>query len=343
MKKIIMVIMSSIMMIWMAACDTKEVANTNTPMPTATVMPTQEPTATPTPEPTVTPTSEPTATPTPEPTATPTPELTATPTPEPTATPTPEPTATPTPEPPATPTPEPTATPTPEPTATPTPEPTATPTPKPTATPTPTPRVKVENINGVEVTMRGNDYLDIKEFVWYISGDYLHCVIAMHNTNSKYAIEYPEFRVTAYNAENKVMGTEEQTLSLIYPNQEFVYDYMLFEVDDKPSKIKVNLLEPKDYNITATSKLDYETYEQMVGQNISVMDELVTGEIYNPNDYDVESAVVVVIFRNAAGEIIFGEHTYVDQMYANDTVPFDIDIYTDIELPEECEVYAYFW
>ena len=277
MKKIIMVIMSSIMMIWMAACGTKEVANTNTPMPTATVMPTQELTATSTPEPT------------------------------------------------------------------PTPEPTATPTPEPTATPTPIPRIKVENINGVEVTMRGNDYLDIKEFVWYISGDYLHCVIAMHNTNSKYAIEYPEFRVTAYNAGNKVMGTEEQTLSLLYPNQEFVYDYMLFEVDDKPSKIKVNLLEPKDYNITATSKLDYETYEQMAGQNISVMDDLVTGEIYNPNDYDVESAVLVVVFRNAEGKIVFGEHTYVDQIYANDTVPFDIDIYTDIELPEECEVYAYFW
>ncbi len=327
MKKIIVTIMSSIMMIWMVACGTKEVANTNTPMPTATVMPT----ATPTPEPTATPTLEPTATPT----ATPTSEPTATPT----ATPTPEPTATPTPEPTATPTPEPTATPTPEPTATPTPEPTATPTP----TPTPTPRIKVENINGVEVTMRGNDYLDIKEFAWYISGDYLHCVIVMHNTNNKYAIEYPEFRVTAYNAENKVLGTEEQTLSLIYPNQEFVCNQLLFEVDEEPTKIKVTLLEPDKYDILAPSKMDYKTHIQMVGQNLSVMDDLVTGEIYNPNDYDVESAVVVAVFRNNEGEIIFGEHTYVDQIYANDTVPFDIDIYTDIELPEECEVYAYFW
>ena len=54
MKKIIMVIMSSIMMIWMAACGTKEEANTNTSMPTATVMPTLEPTVTPTSEPTAT-------------------------------------------------------------------------------------------------------------------------------------------------------------------------------------------------------------------------------------------------------------------------------------------------
>ena len=341
MKKIIVIIMSSIMMIWMVACGMKEVANTNTPMPTATVMPTQEPTATPEP----TPTPEPTATPISEPTATPTAEPTATPTPEPTATPTAEPTATPTAEPTATPTPEPTATPTPEPTATPTPEPTATPTPKPTATPTatPTPRIKVENINGVEVTMRGNDYLNVKEFAWYISGDYLHCVIVMCNTNSKYAIEYPEFRVTAYNVENKVMGTEEQTLSLIYPNQEFVCNQLLFEVDEEPSKIKVTLLEPDKYDILTPSKLDYETYIQMLGQNISVMDDLVTGEIYNPNDYDVESAVVTVVFRNDDGAIIYAEETYVDQIYANDSVPFEVDIYTDIELPEECEVYAYFW
>jgi len=235
--------------------------------------------------------------------------------------------------------PETTATPMPELTATstPTPEPTATP------TPTPTPRIKVENINGVEVTMRGNDYLDVKEFAWYISGDYLQCVVVISNTSNKYAIEYPEFRVTAYNAENKVMGTEEQTLSLIYPNQEFVCNLLLFEVDEEPSKIKITLLEPDKYEILSSSKLEHKTHVQMIGQNLSVMDELVTGEIYNPNDYDVESAWVTVIFRNDAGEIIFGENTFVDQIYANDSVPFDVGIYTNIELPEECEVYAYFW
>lgn len=285
MKKIVVVMISSIMMIMMAACGTKEVMNTNTPTTTATVTSTPEPT----------PTSEPTVTPTPKPTATPTPE------------------------------------------------PTATPTPKPTATPTPTPRIKVENINGVEVTMRGNDYLDIKEFAWYISGDYLYCVIVLNNTSSKYAIEFPAFRVTAYNADNKVMGTEEQVLSLLYPNQEFVCSQLLFEMDEEPSKIKVTLLEPDKYDILAPSKLDYETHIQMVGQNLSVMDDLVTGEIYNPNDYDVESAWVTVIFRNDEGEIIYGEHTFIDQIYANDAVPFEVDIYTDIELSEECEVYAYFW
>ena len=191
--------------------------------------------------------------------------------------------------------------------------------------------------------MRGNEYMDIKEFAWYISGDYLHCVIVIRNTSSEHAIEFPTFRVTAYNADNKVMGTEEQVLSLLYPNQEIVYNYLLFEVDDTPSKIKVNLLEPDEDDIQTPSKLDYETHVQMVGQNLSVWDDSVTGEIYNPNDYDVESAVVVVVFRNDEGEIIFGETTYVDQIYAQDIVPFDISIYTDIDLPEECEVYAYMW
>ena len=241
------------------------------------------------------------------------------------------------------PTTQPTSTETLEPTATPTSEPTSAPTPEPTSTPTPEPKVTVKNINSVEVTMRVNDYLDIKEFAWYISGDYLHCVIILRNISSEYAIEFPTFRIAAYDENNKVMGTEEQTLSLIYPNQEMVYDYLLFEVDDTPSKINVNLLKPDKYDIIVPSKLDYETHVQMVGQNLSVWDESVTGEIYNSNDYDVESAVVVVVFRNAEGEIIFGEHTYVDQIYAQDTVPFDISIYTDIDLPEECEVYAYLW
>lgn len=201
----------------------------------------------------------------------------------------------------------------------------------------------ISNNKSVEVTVLANEYLDVKEFAWYISGDYLHCVIVLHNINNQYAVEYPAFRVTAYDADNKVMGTEEQVLSLIYPNQKFVCNQLLFEVDDEPAKITVTLLEPEDYNITVPSKLDYNTHEQMIGQNVSVNAESVTGEIYNPNFYKVDSAWVTVIFRNDAGEIVYGENSFIDQIPANGTAPFYIDVYTEIELPKQCEVYAYFW
>lgn len=201
----------------------------------------------------------------------------------------------------------------------------------------------INSNKAVEVTIQTNDYLDANEFAWYISGGYLHCVISINNISSQYAIEYPAFRVTAYDADNKVMGTEEQVLSVIYPGQEFVCNQLLFEVNGEPSKITVTLLEPEDYGITAPSNLDHKVHEPMTGKNISVNGETVTGEIYNPNDYRVDSAWVTVVFRNKAGEIVYGENTFVDQIPAKGTVPFEIDVYTDVDISGECEVYAYFW
>jgi len=197
--------------------------------------------------------------------------------------------------------------------------------------------------SSVEVTVQGNDYLDVKEFGWFISGEYLECIITITNKNSEYAIEYPTYRITAYDESGKILGTEEQVLSLIYPKQDFTSYSLCFELSKKPAKIAVSLLKPDDYNITSASMLDYPSHKQMVGKNISVNKDSVTGEIYNPNDYDVDSAMVVIVFRDDTGTIVFGWNEFVDQIPAGGSVPFEADIYTDDGLPSNCEVLAYFW
>lgn len=81
----------------------------------------------------------------------------------------------------------------------------------------------------------------------------------------------------------------------------------------------------------------------MVGKNISISGESVTGEIYNPNDYDVDSALVTIIFRNDKDEIILGALTFVDQIPAGGSVPFDVAVYGHGSLPQRCDVLAYLW
>ena len=195
----------------------------------------------------------------------------------------------------------------------------------------------------VEVTVQGNDYLDVKEFGWFISGEYLECIITITNNSSEFAVEYPTYRITAYDENDKVLGTEEQVLSVIYPKQDFSSYSLCFELSKKPVKIAVTLLQPEDYNIISASMLDYSSHKQMVGKNISVNGELVTGEVYNPNDYDVESAMVTIIFRNDNGRIIFGEQEFIDQISAGGSAPFEVTIYTDYGLSSNCEAFAYFW
>ena len=197
--------------------------------------------------------------------------------------------------------------------------------------------------DSVEVTIQGNDYLDVKEFGWFISGDYLESIITITNKDSENAIEFPTYRITAYDESDKVLGTAEQVLSVIYPKQDFSSYSLCFELTKKPTRIVVSVSTPDDYNIVSPTMLEHSGHKQMVGKNISISGESVTGEIYNPNDYDVDSALVTIIFRNDKDEIILGALTFVDQIPAGGSVPFDVAVYGYGSLPQRCDVFAYLW
>ena len=59
-----------------------------------------------------------------------------------------------------------------------------------------------------------------QEFGWFISGDYLESISTITNKDSENAIEFPTDRITAYDESDKVLGTAEQVLSVIYPKQD---------------------------------------------------------------------------------------------------------------------------
>ena len=194
-----------------------------------------------------------------------------------------------------------------------------------------------------EITVNENEYLGVKEFAWFLHGDYLECVITITNKSNEYAIEYPSFRITAYDSSNKILGTEESVLSVIYPNQDFTTYCLLFELSSKPNKIAIQCLTPKDYNVSSLNSLDFVTHKQMTGTNISVNSEKITGEISNPNNYNIDSAQVTVLFRDANGNIVWGNNGFIDQLPANGTTPFEV--YNDYKgtLPSNYTILAYLW
>lgn len=197
--------------------------------------------------------------------------------------------------------------------------------------------------DSVEISVNSNEFLDVKEFGWYVTGDYLECVITITNKSSDYAIKCPAFRITAYDKDNKVMGTEEQVLSIIYPNQDFSACCLLFEISKLPSQIVITMLKPDDNFVVSPSLLTNPSYVPMKGTGISVHKDSVTGEIYNPNDYDIDTAWVTVIFRNDDGDIVFGALHFVEQLPAGRSAPFEVHFYTEKKLPSDCEVLAYPW
>lgn len=184
--------------------------------------------------------------------------------------------------------------------------------------------------------------LEVKEFGYSMNGEYLYYSVKIYNPNNDKAVEFPKFRVTARNEAGEVLATQEQTLSIIYPLQEFVFASQAFDTDEIPTKVDIEIIEPDDYNIKKVSSLDNPEYIPLKAVSTALRSDSVTGEIQNDNDYDLDMAVVTVVFRDEVGNMIGGTSTYIDPLKANSSTPFDMYLYIGFA-SENYEVYANIW
>lgn len=194
-------------------------------------------------------------------------------------------------------------------------------------------------------TEKGNSKIlpiEVKEFGYSMDNEYLYYSVILHNPNEDKAIEFPEFRITARDSSGAPLATEEQTLSIIYPKQDFVFASMAFDVDEVPATVDVETLDAEEYNIKKTSMLENSEYTPLSITNAAFRTDSIVGEIQNNNDYEIENGVVTVIFRDDSGKLIGGESTFVDSIKTSAATPFDISIYNDFAT-DNYEIYANIW
>ena len=185
--------------------------------------------------------------------------------------------------------------------------------------------------------------LDIAESGYtMIEGGFLYCSVKVHNPNTDLAILYPTVRITARDAGGALLGTQDQTLSTIYPQQDFWYSGQLLQVDEAPSSVEFTIVQPDDYNIVSASTLEQSTFTPLLVESVAMHSERLVGEVVNKNDFDLDMIVVAAVFRNEDGDIIGGESTFVDKLPSSGSVPFDMPIHSEFA---KCnyEVYANSW
>lgn len=185
--------------------------------------------------------------------------------------------------------------------------------------------------------------LDIAESGYtMIEGGFLYCSVKVHNPNTDLAILYPTVRITARDAGGALLGTQDQTLSTIYPQQDFWYSGQLLQVDEAPSSVEFTIVQPDDYNIVSASTLEQSTFTPLLVESVAMHSERLVGEVVNKNDFDLDMIVVAAVFRNEDGDIIGGESTFVDKLPSSGSVPFDMPIHSEFA---NCnyEVYANGW
>lgn len=183
--------------------------------------------------------------------------------------------------------------------------------------------------------------LEIKDSGWtLVNNEWLYYYVSLYNPNEETVINYPSFRVTARDEDGVLLGTHDQVLSVIYPQQEFVFGSQAFKVDDKPEIVKFEALEPADYGLKTIDTVEpFEPFEVI---NTGIRSDKIVGEIVNPNETDFSSVVLVAVCKDAEGNIISIQNTYANELKAGSTVPFEIRVRTDSEIAD-FEVYANQW
>ena len=208
----------------------------------------------------------------------------------------------------------------------------------------------VEHITGamldsVEILDSDNE-IEITDAGYSISNGYLYFSVFLHNNSQDKGYDFPTVRVTARNAEGTLLGTEDQVMNVIYPESDYVYAGFGFEVNEVPSKVEFEVL-VDDYNIMSKSSLDQKEYLPLEVSGINEREDeffgtTYLGEVLNPNTYDLDLAAVRIVFRDENGTLLGGDGTYIDNVKAGRTTPFEINPSSDLQT-ENYEIYATSW
>lgn len=184
--------------------------------------------------------------------------------------------------------------------------------------------------------------LELVESQTFVENGYIFAYTKIHNPNNDYAVQFPTIRVTARDVEGILLGTEDQTMNIVYPGQDLETMWQMCSVEEDPTDITVELLEPEDYGIVKTVKLDHPEYKDLEIINPAVKGSKVVCEVSNPNDYDIDGAAVFVVFKNDSDEVVGGTFTFTDKISAGSSVPVEFS-YVSGETTDNFEMFASLW
>ena len=183
--------------------------------------------------------------------------------------------------------------------------------------------------------------IEITDSGWIMQNEkFLKYYVVLHNPNESIVVEHPSFRITARDGEGNLLETTDQTISVVYPGQDFFFGSQAFSLDTMPDSIEFEILDAKDYNLKDISIMH--EFKQLEVVNTNAGSDKLLGEISNPNDYDIDRVVVVAIYRNASGEVIGIENTYVKDVKAGTTTPFSDGVRIKEEIGS-VDCYANVW
>lgn len=202
-----------------------------------------------------------------------------------------------------------------------------------------------EAVGGASVQTNDKQPIEILESGYYVTDDNLvYYGVKWENPNDDYSIDYPTLKITAKDADGKIVFANEQVMSFMLPGevQEFG---CLADQGEKIKSIEFNATaDESNYYSADTKAVEYFTISNTNEVEDAYGFTKYTGEIaanYDLSDYS--QAWVSVILRDKDGNIVYGQNSFADMPAQDESVPFEIDCGSDVPEHASYEIYALVW
>lgn len=210
-----------------------------------------------------------------------------------------------------------------------------------TASPQPRSNSETEKENSKTKSVKD---IEILEKGYSVSSDYLHFAFTLHNPNSEGYFEYPQVTITAKDSEGKILGTEEQVMGYIGPNDTVSFGAPMSitgtvsTVDFTVSGDLVDTIPENSYCLS--TDLEISNLSEFAEDEFSTK---YTGEIENKSNNDISTAGVTILLKQN-GNIVYGETTYISDLKIGNKRPFEFSISnSDVPQYDEFSVSAHYW
>lgn len=186
--------------------------------------------------------------------------------------------------------------------------------------------------------------LELMESGYTVSEDgYVSYGVGIENPNTNFEAEFPVIQITGKDADGKIVFSDDQTLMFMLPGAEYYFGGQAGN-GTKPETVEFSVSTSKD-NWIPNDKQSMAIYDisnanEVVGEfgDVSYTGELTVLEEWD----DVTSACVNVILRSEAGEIVYGDYTFVELPSSGESAPFELHVY-DVPDHASYEIYAQPW
>ncbi len=172
---------------------------------------------------------------------------------------------------------------------------------------------------------------------------YIKYGIEIKNPNSSYTVEFPNIRITAYDENENILASSDQTFNTIAPGETIHWGSQADCAEKIPSKVEFEITNLDEDYVESTA-VSSNNALKITNKNVvsDGFDTKFTGKIKNDGALDVSTAnISVILYKD--GKIIFGTSTFVDNIASGKEIPFDVSEYSDIPEYDSYEIYALDW